>query len=246
MQADYWRLRNSVLLADLVMLAVVGFGFVRFPQLTGVPLDEAITAGFLVGVIWLASLVALISLRAVTPAAAIARRNGVLLGLSLGGLWILYILVSHLAIPLQEKPTLGGLFTLVTLALTTCAVLIVSALSGWHTRAITSGLGVGFWAGLIAGVLSTLTVLLMLYLGMGFLVQAMNAGELQAFAQSGWQNRAAWYFWNEEITGSLGYFLLLVWGGSVLGSLGGMLGKLLNVLRRTAVPDAEPSSVTRV
>jgi hypothetical protein len=52
----------------------------------------------------------------------------------------------------------------------------------------------------------------------------MNGAEQQVFAHSGWLNRAAWYYWNEELVGSVGVFLYLVGTGVVLGLIGGLVG----------------------
>jgi hypothetical protein len=55
----------------------------------------------------------------------------------------------------------------------------------------------------------------------------MNAGELQGFAGSGWTNREAWYYWNEEFFGALGDFLLLLVSGALFGAVGAGIGRLL-------------------
>jgi hypothetical protein len=82
-------------------------------------------------------------------------------------------------------------------------------------------------AGFLIGVLALLTIVLMLDLGMGFLVRHMNTEELAVFTSSGWTNRQAWYYWNEEFFGSMGDFILLVLSGAVLGALGARIGHLL-------------------
>jgi hypothetical protein len=67
----------------------------------------------------------------------------------------------------------------------------------------------------------------MLDSAMGTLVLHMTAGELRDFAHSGWADRAAWYYWNEEYAGSLGYFVLLAMVCPLVGTLGGLVGGVL-------------------
>ena len=80
----------------------------------------------------------------------------------------------------------------------------------------------------------------MLDSAMGFLARHMTASEIQAFTQSGWTNRAAWYYWNEELAGSIGYFLLLTVCGIAFGALGGLAGMLYTRISRRANTPAPP------
>jgi hypothetical protein len=89
-----------------------------------------------------------------------------------------------------------------------------------------AGIFSGLWAGLIAGLVNVMVLVAMLKIFMSLLIQQMNPGELQAFAQSGWQDRAIWYFWNEEFLGSVMYFPLAVVMGFFFGLLGGTAGWL--------------------
>ena len=69
----------------------------------------------------------------------------------------------------------------------------------------------------------------------------MNAQELQGFASSGWVDRQAWYFWNEEFFGAMGDFVLLVVSGAILGSAGAETGRIVAAFRRGS-PESSPVS----
>lgn len=224
---DHPLVRRGLLLGGSISFLLVIFGFVRFPVLEGTPITYMMWAAIIIGVVCFSSLVGMQASWTSTTSAHLALRQGITLGLILGIIWMVYILVSHLAVMDSDKPKIGRFLTNLTFATSTFLLIVISAVGTWQTRNITTGLSIGLWAGLIAGLISFATLLVMLYLDMGFLAQHMNSGELQDFAQSGWHNRETWYFWNEELAGCVGYIITHLILGTVAGVSGGIIGKTL-------------------
>jgi hypothetical protein len=201
--------RRGVLGGVAAIAVVTLAGFVRFPQLSGSPAPYTGLALVAVALVGLLSGIALLALRTrpttTEPAdrAAVAPRAVLALGLLVGAVWVAYILLTHLALPDAAKPTVGAAITWVTLGISALAMLAVSAWRAHATGRFATALAIGLGGGVVAGLLALLTVVVMLDSAMGFLVQHMTAGELQAFAASGWANRKAWYYWNEEFVGSI-------------------------------------------
>ena len=203
-------------------------GFARFPQISGslVPYVALAVAGMLIIVLPAALILRITRDRAgpIEP----ARSRSLLIGGALGVIWIAYTLITHIVIPNNEQPVVNSALLWSALSLAALAFLIDSFTVGFQCKRFTTGLGAGLAVGFISGVLAMLTIGVMLDVGMGALVRNMNAGELQGFASSGWTNRQAWYYWNEELFGALGDYSLLLLGAAVFGSIGAAMGRLLS------------------
>jgi hypothetical protein len=232
--APIW-FRWSVLTGGVMTIVVALLGFLRFPEITGSATPYAGLAVVAVVLVGVPSGITLLTLRSRNPTtlqAPVTPRLALALGALVGLVWIVYILLTHLALSDAQKPTVGAALTWVTLGITAVAMLAVSAWGTNTTRRFSTAVAIGLGGGVVAGLLAQLTVIIMLDSAMGFLVQHMNAGEVRAFAQSGWSNRESWYFWNEEFVGSISYFALLVVGGVMLGVFGGVIGRLLAAFSR--------------
>jgi hypothetical protein len=203
-------------------------GFARFPQITGSPLPYVALAIVALVIVGVPAGFVLLATRAPTGPARLVCRYSLLLGSILGVIWITYSLVTHFVIPNGDQPTINAILLWSVLVVTALAMLVGSGVVARHTRQFSTGFATSLATGFLTGVLAMLTIVLMLDIGMGFLVRHMNTAELAGFASSGWANRQAWYYWNEEFFGSLGDFILLVLSGAVLGALGAGIGRLLS------------------
>jgi hypothetical protein len=226
--------RRSVLALVTAAGVLIVLGFARFPQITGSPLPYVALAVVAIVVVAFPAGLIVLATRATTGPAALTRSRSLLVGGILGVMWIAYTLVTHFIIPNGEQPTMSAILLWSVLVVTALAMLVVSLVVAWQTGRFTTGFATGLAIGFLTGALAMLTVVLMLDVGMGYLVQNMNAGEVAGFTSSGWANRQAWYYWNEEFFGSLGDFILLVLSGAVLGAIGAGIGRLLAAaLRRS-------------
>jgi hypothetical protein len=168
-------------------------------------------------------------------------------GVIIGGDWIFFILYTHLSLATAtEKATTGAILTDTTLLESALSVVGVGILAAFQARRFTTGLAAGAGVGLLAGLLAMLITLVMLDASMSVLVTRMTASEAQAFTQSGWVNRAAWYFWNEEAFGAFGYFATLFVGALPLAVIGAALGNLLAVAARRQTRRAEAPETEKV
>ena len=223
--------RGTVLAAVVAAGMVVLLGFARFPQITGSSVPYVALASVAVLVVGVPAALVLRITRARTGAMELARRRSLLLGGSLGAIWIAYTLATHFLIPDGNQPTLNAILLGSVLALTALLLVAGSATVALGSGRFTAGFASGVAMGFITGVLAMLTIALMLDMGMGFLVRHMNADELQGYASSSWTNRQAWYYWNEEFFGALGDFVLLLLSGAVLGAVGAGIGRLIAAAR---------------
>jgi hypothetical protein len=168
-------------------------------------------------------------------------------GVIIGGGWIFFILYTHLALATAtEKAITGAMLTDTTLLESALSIVGVGILATFQARRFTTGLAAGVGNGLLAGLLAMLTTLVMLDASMSVLVIRMTASEAQAVTQSGWADRAAWYYWNEEAFGAFGYFVTLFVGALPLAVIGAALGKLLTVAIRRRTRRAEASETEKV
>jgi hypothetical protein len=217
--------RQSVRLGPWLVAALALAGFARFPRITGSPLPYGVLALAALAIVAAACWVALRLIRA--DASGATARHALAIAVPATALWLAYILFTHLALKDSQKPTVGAALTWITLGTTTALIVAVSALGARGSGRITAGVAIGWCGGVFAGLFALFGLLFMLDLAMPLLVRHMNAGELRAYLASGWPDRAAWYYWNEEFYGSIGYFGLLALLGAVAGTVGGAVGRVL-------------------
>ncbi len=223
--------RVSVIAAVVAAGIVVLVGFARFPQITGSSVTYVELAIISVLIIGFPAALILLITRARTGPMELARSRSLLLGSSLGMIWIAYTLATHFIVPDGEQSAINAILLWSVLALTGLVLLVGSASVAVGSGRFSAGIAAGLAMGFITGVLAMLTIAIMLDTGMGFLVHHMNLEELQGFASSGWTNRQAWYYWNEEFFGAMGDFVLLLLSGAVLGTVGAGVGRLIAAAR---------------
>jgi len=228
-------LRKVLWVGSMATILLVAVGFMRFPPTEGSFIKYVVLGLVVATIICGAGYVGIRATSTKTRQDELALRRGINMGWILGAVWVVYILTSHWLVGLADKPTLGNLETTITFVLTIGLILVMSTLTAWQTHSLWTGMKVGLWEGLIVGMVGFLTTLVMLYVSMGFLVQQMNFGELQAFDLSGWHNREVWYFWEEEFAGCAGYFATQLIMGAVGGFLGGLIGRTGAVLKKQPV-----------
>jgi hypothetical protein len=217
--------RRSVLAGAGIVAALALLGFARFPHITGsliLPLVEVLAA---LAIAAAASWLALRLLRADgTEATA---RHALVIAVPTIALWLAYILFTHLALKDAAKPTIGATLTWLVLGATAALAVVVGALAARGTGRTGSGAVAGWCGGVIAALFIQACLLVMLDLAMPLLARHMTFGELSAYLTSGWPDRGAWYYWNEEFFGGIGYFLTLAVLGTLAGALGGVVGRAL-------------------
>jgi len=223
--AVQWGLIVSVILSTLE----VSYGLLRYTA----PMNASIQyLGYGVAGIGLISFACEAGIWSARPHSTLASKtlqDGVMLGLIIAVVWAANILVTHFLLTNAEKPTLGTLLVTITFLSIFVLVLGRSGYSAYQTRQIGTGIRIGLWSGLIAGVFTTMLILFMLSVSIDFLLQRMNDGEIQAFLHSGIHDKTAWFFW-EEFSGSMGYLVTNLFVGGVTGLIGGLIGKGVVVL----------------
>lgn len=214
--------RSSMLRRTLAAFAVAGpvlvlVGFPRFPHIHG---SFAVPVATVAAIAVLAATAALLGWYGAGRMPPAQRRLVAWCGSTLAGLWIVYILVTHLLVRLPQKPTVGAGLTAGTMIFSVVGVLAVAGFAAVRLGRWRSGLMVGLYCGLLAGLAAFLVTLAMLDLFMPYLVTQMNQSELAGYAGSGWPDRQAWYYWHEELPGAAGNLAYLLAFGAVAGIVG--------------------------
>ena len=223
---DHPGLRRFLQSALVLTIVLFVLAFVRFP----LPANEAwISIGFTLAIGVFISFGIWFALRRTHTHMLVAEQSvhvGQAAGVILSLVWSGYILYTHLGLDLARKATIGNTLTLLTFLITAILLFGAGFVCTYWVNQLRAGIFSGLWAGLIAGLVNVMVLIAKLEFFMSLLIQKMNPGELQAFAQSGWQDRAIWYFWREEFLGSVMYFPLEVVMGFFFGLLGGAAGWL--------------------
>jgi hypothetical protein len=161
----------------------------------------------------------------------LALREGILIGLVTGIMWVIEISFNNVLPPEISTGTArfyvdNGFWVAIMLVM-----LVASALSASRHRSILLGLQIGAWSGLISGLMACLMGSLLVTFWMPLLLR--DPLNIQEFTERGVASGApnlATYFAYETLTGSVGHLIILgpIMGG-ILGLLGGCIGRFLRL-----------------
>jgi len=207
-------LRLSLMVGALIGLACVGLTLIRYPASPGQ------TALYLVAgaLLLLCGLAALVGTRPATADGAVALRLGGVFGLLIGGLWIVEVLTGNL-IAIDSAPShviyrvsATGAFLL---------PLVAGGVGAARTGRVRMGLAVGFWSGVLSGLVTFLTLMAITYAFMDLLRH--DPQNLRGYAHSG-ERTLATFIVGDSLFGASAHLALIgpAWG-SALGGLGGAL-----------------------
>jgi hypothetical protein len=166
-------------------------------------------------------------------------RLGVGFGLLLGSLWITEIIMGNLAgsnTPLVVAVYRGA--TLIAFALPGAA----GATGAYELASVRAGAAVGFWSGLISGLIAFLTLMWVMYLFLPVLEH--DPQTLQEYARST-ERTLATFIAGDFLFGACSHLLLIgLLYGTVLATIGAALGRALAPSaspRTTSPPPTEPN-----
>lgn len=220
---DHRILRYGLITGSLVSLALVAFGLSHYLQVTSAPGAHLAFAAIIIFVTSLPGTVGLAYTRSRRASSNLAIQRGTSLGLVLGIIWFAQIIAARLVLSGNERQSTG--LALIAIAGIGTAILAIGSayFSSRRTGRIYTGLQVGLWGGVIAGLAAFIAVLALAYL---LVNSRLNEEQvLQAFHLSGEKEPAAWFFW-DQLSAAAGYLLLsfgLSASASLLGALSGFI-----------------------
>jgi hypothetical protein len=206
----------------LVGGAMLGFLFalvtlLRYPASPSQTLLYYIALGLLA----LCAVVPIVGLRpSATPQHGSLWRLSIVFGLLIGALWVVEILAANLI-------AVGtGINLAVYRAATYAAFLLPLGAGGvgaYRLRRITGGILVGFWSGLMSGLIAFLTLMFIAYVFMATLQH--DPQTLREYAHSG-ERTLSTYIVGDFLFGGCAHLLLIgVLYGTALATVGALIGK---------------------
>lgn len=155
-----------------------------------------------------------------------ARSSGIGAGLFFGMLWVLEIGWNHLP-PNVATPTTLLLVDNGVWGLVAVGMFLLGAMSVRRSGQLTTGLQTGYWSGIVSGLMACITGLLLVLFLMNLVVGDPHTNQEYALrGPSSGVSDIGTYFAYELLTGSVLHVLVLGIGmGTVMGALGGLLGK---------------------
>lgn len=155
-----------------------------------------------------------------------ARVSGIGAGFFFGMLWVLEIGFNHLPANVAT-PTTTFLVDNGVWGLVAAGTFLLGAMSTRRSGQLTTGVQVGYWSGIISGLIACITGLLLVLFLMNLVVGDPHTNQEYALrGPSSGVSDIGTYFAYELLTGSVLHVLVLGIGmGTVMGVLGGLLGK---------------------
>jgi hypothetical protein len=158
------------------------------------------------------------------------QQRNVTLGLYFGLLWTIEISINNL---IQPGLPFRDLLDDIIWAIIALLILTTATRFAFRTKSILEGVRSGFWSGLSSGAIACLTGLLYIVFGMKYiLLDPLNIKEWNDFKATSNSPGMDVYFAYQTFTGAIAHlFVLGIIMGLFLGSLGGLIGKILRILR---------------
>jgi hypothetical protein len=159
------------------------------------------------------------------------QKRNVSLGLIFGLLWTIEIGINNLIRPgLPLRDNIDDIF----LAIIALLILITAIMDAYRTNKFLCGVKSGFWTGLGSGAIACFTALILIVFGMKYLLlDPVNIKEWTDIKATENSPGIDVYFAYQTFTGAvLHLYLLGAILGLVLGSVGGLFGKALLILKK--------------
>jgi hypothetical protein len=217
-------LRISMVLCIILIIAIY-FSYRPYSWPTGL---EAL--GCLVSIILMTTALLVFWLLGVKIINDIQKRN-VALGLGFGLLWTIEISINNLIRPgLPLRDNIDNIFW----AIIALLILIAAIRDAYQTNKFLYGVKSGFWSGIASGAVACLTALIFIVFGMKYLLMdPVNIKEWTDIKAT--QNSPGMdvYFAYQTFSGAIMHlFVLGAIMGLLLGSIGGLIGKALNISKK--------------
>jgi hypothetical protein len=149
-------------------------------------------------------------------------RLGTIFGVASGAFWIVEIVTGNLVA--VDSDVTHVVYRAAT-AIAAFLPLVAGAVAAYQTRRIRSGVAVGFWSGLVSGMIGFLTLVFIAYCFMGVLQH--DPQTLQEYAHSA-EHTLPTYIVGDFLAAACAHLVIvgIAWC-TLLGSLGGFVGVLL-------------------
>jgi hypothetical protein len=166
--------------------------------------------------------VALLAARPRTREGANTLRLATTFGLAIGGLWIVEIVAGNLVA--ADSAATHAVYRAAT-AVAFFLPLVAGVVAAYRTGRAGSGVAVGFWSGLVSGMIGFLTLMFIAYVFMGVLQH--DPQTLQEYARST-ERPLATFIVGDFLAAACSHLVLVgVAWCTLLGSLGGLGGAFM-------------------
>jgi hypothetical protein len=221
-------LRLGIGLGVTLNTVLIGLGLFLVPTTLTASDDSIVGVGAAIGILFVYGLAGLLGVWATDRANTQVLRLGVLFGLFVGAVFALEIVLEYVILP-ADNTGMGLLEYGAVLLL----LLVAGVLGAYQTRHIRFGILTAIWSALIGLLIwfSTLFIVHYAFLGTPQQTQVLAAeGTFEDFRRSGMTDLPA--FVMQDLLGG-GFFHLLLGPivATVLGAVGGLIGKGLTQLR---------------
>ena len=160
-------------------------------------------------------------------------RNGVIFfGIILGLLWIIEISINNfIAPPIPARDIVDNIFW----AIIAFSILAFSIIQAYRKNSLVLGIEAGIWNGFVSGLMACGMALCIVVFGMRFILQdPLNVSEWVGLGIGSTAPNMAAYFAFETFAGAFGHLIILgLVMGSLLGVIGGSVGKGIKLIVRT-------------
>jgi hypothetical protein len=190
------------------------------------------------GLLALAAVVAFVGLRPASAAQdGAVWRLSITFGLLIGALWMVEMLAANvIAVGTGINQVVYEAATLAAFALP----LVSGGLAAYRLRRVSSGIVVGFWSGLISGLIAFLTLMSIAYAFMATLQH--DPQTLREYAHSG-ERTLSTFIVGDFLFASCAHLLLIgVLYGTALATVGALFGRALAAPSPKPGPAAPPSA----
>lgn len=215
-------LGNWIVAGLLLCVFITAFSAIRYPELI-TPLAKHI--GLMCAGILIYACAALLGTRPRSKRHALVLRLGTRWGIAIGVLWIVLYVSVNLVIPHRLGAGIGVLLVLVALLLP----FLSGAQGALKTGRIRDGIGVGFWSGLISGLLAFMGLMAVGYI-LAF-VPGLPGAEIPSNNRAYTAREYEYANVSDVLGGSLGHLFII---NGAFGVIAGLIGSCAAIrLERT-------------
>lgn len=158
------------------------------------------------------------------------QKRNVAIGFIFGLLWTIEISINNFIRPgLRLRDDIDNIFFSVIAIL----IFINAAREAYLTNTMSDGIKSGFWSGISSGAIACITALALIVFGMKYiLLDPLNLKEWADVGPISNSPGIEVYFAYQTFTGAIMHlFILGAFMGFILGSIGGLTGKILNIIK---------------
>jgi hypothetical protein len=159
------------------------------------------------------------------------QRRNVTIGLYFGLLWTIEISINNFIRPeMPLRDNIDNIF----FSLIAILIFLKSAWDAYRANNMSEGLRSGFWSGIASGAVACLTALALIVFGMKYiLLDPLNLQEWSDVKIKANSPGMDVYFAYQTFAGAIMHlFILGALMGLVLGTIGGMAGKMISIIKR--------------